>query len=323
MGFGQEMRKNGRKSLGILVVDRLCSVLGLLVAVATFLGFLGKLHWTLDMFSHFRVQYFQFCLILIGVSLWVRNYKRGLALGLVAVLNYAFVLPFYFGGPSPADGQTVRAMLMNLNAANGNTALVLDVLEKFDPDFVLLEEVTPKWADKPEPLATRFPYKVSEPRGDCFGILFFSKVPLSNSRVVSLGSEAPTIITDVRLPQGTLSLIGTHPPPPVGAANARARNEQLAALAGTIREQQHPVLLIGDLNTSPWSPYFSQLLKESGLRNSMKGFGFQPSWPVENPLMRIPIDHMLHSPEITVHQRGIGPEIGSDHLPLIVDFSVQ
>jgi len=317
------MKKIGRKSSGASHINRWCALLGVLVAVATLLGFFGKLHWTLDLFSHFRVQYFQFCLVLIGIFLWMRSYKRALALGLVAVLNYAFVLPFYFGGPSVSNEQTARAMLMNLNAANGNAALVLDALEKFDPDLVLLEEVTPKWADKLESLGSDFPYQVSEPRGDCFGILFLSKVPLSNSRVISVGAEVPVIITDVMLPRDKFTVIGIHSPPPVGAVNSHARNEQLAALAGAVREQPYPVLLIGDLNTSPWSSHFTQLLRESGLLNSMKGFGFQPSWPAEASLLRIPIDHMLHSPEITVHQRGIGPKIGSDHLPLIIDFSVQ
>lgn len=317
------MKNSGRKSPGGQIVNRLCSLLGGLAAAATLLSFMGSLHWKLELLSHFRVQYFQFCLVLAGIFLWLRSYKRALALGLLAALNYAFVLPFYFGGPSPANGPTVRAMLMNLNASNGHTELVMAALKKFNPDFVLLAEVTPKWVNELKPLSATFPYEISEPRSNPFGILLLSKIPLAHSRTVSVGTDAPTIITDVMLPRKTVTVIGTHPRPPVSAAYARARNEQLAALAEIVREQRHPVLLIGDLNTSPWSPYFGRLLKKSGLRNSMKGFGFQPSWLATWPLLRIPIDQMLYSPEITIQQRGTGPAIGSDHLPLIVDFSIQ
>jgi endonuclease/exonuclease/phosphatase (EEP) superfamily protein YafD len=90
-----------------------------------------------------------------------------------------------------------------------------------------------------------------------------------------------------------------------------------------IRAQKNPVLLIGDLNVSPWSSYFARLLKDSGLKNSMKGFGFQPSWPAGNRFLRIPIDQILYSPQITIHHRTVGADIGSDHLPVIVDFSLN
>ena len=90
-----------------------------------------------------------------------------------------------------------------------------------------------------------------------------------------------------------------------------------------MKQQKHPVLLLGDLNTTPWSFHFQHLLKESGLKNSMKGFGHQPSWPSNIPFLRIPLDHVLHSEEITIHNRMIGRNIGSDHLPVIVDFSIK
>jgi endonuclease/exonuclease/phosphatase (EEP) superfamily protein YafD len=89
-----------------------------------------------------------------------------------------------------------------------------------------------------------------------------------------------------------------------------------------VHQQNAPVLLAGDLNTTPWSPYFQTLEKESGLKNSMKGFGFQPSW-AGNAFLKIPLDHFLHSPEIVIHNRMIGPDVGSDHLPVIIDFTIN
>ena len=74
-------------------------------------------------------------------------------------------------------------------------------------------------------------------------------------------------------------------------------------------------------NTSPWSSHFTRLLKASGLKNSMKGFGHQPSWPSNMWFMRIPLDHMLYSDGITIHNRMIGRPVGSDHLPVIADPS--
>ncbi len=292
------------------------------LAAATVFGFLGRLFWVFDLFSHFRVQIFQLCLVLIGIAIWRRKNKATVALVLLACLNYAVVLPFYFSKPAPASGPVMRTMLMNLNASNGNTDLVLTAIQTASPDILLLEEVTPAWANALNRLG--YPYCVSEVRNDPFGIMLLSKVPLTHTNVLQIGEAGvPSILATAHLPQGEFSIIGTHPLPPISANYSKHRNLQLAALPLLIRAQKNPVLLLGDLNASPWSPYFGRLLKDSGLKNSMKGFGFQPSWPSNNRFLRIPIDQVLHSPEITVHRRAVGADVGSDHLPVIIDFSLN
>ena len=77
---------------------------------------------------------------------------------------------------------------------------------------------------------------------------------------------------------------------------------------------------MGDLNTTSWSPFFSDLIEESGLRDSRKGFGIQTTWPDGLFLLRIPIDHCLVSKDISVLDRRVGPSIGSDHFPVTVDL---
>jgi endonuclease/exonuclease/phosphatase (EEP) superfamily protein YafD len=275
--------------------NRLCIIAAGGVAVVTIFGFLGRLYWMLNLFSHFRVQLFQICLVLVGIALWRRKNKQAAVLAAVACLNYAVVLPFYFGKPSSASGPTVRAMLMNINASNGNTEQVLTVIRTAAPDILLLEEVTPKWAHELRVLNTDYPYRVDAHQEGCFGIMLLSKVPLSHTNVVFIGDAGvPSILATAHLPQGEVSVIGTHPPPPVSANFSKHRNNQMAALPQFVREQKNPVLLIGDLNMSPWSPYFTRLLEDSGLKNSMQGFGFQPSWPADNHFLRIPIDHILY-----------------------------
>ncbi|MDF7806566.1 endonuclease/exonuclease/phosphatase family protein [Pontiellaceae bacterium B12219] len=294
------------------------------ILIVSLLGYFGKFNWFFDLFSHFRVQYLQLCLIPFVIALWKRRNKLAIALVLLVCLNYTFVLPLYFGKPGPATGKTIRAMLMNINAENSNTDQVLGAIKTAAPDILLLEEVTPKWARELEVLNATYPYRIAEPREDCFGMVLLSKVPLEHRQVVEIGnSGVPSIIAEAYFPGGTISIIGTHPLPPIGADYSAQRNAQLAALPEFIQQQKYPVLLIGDLNTTPWSPFFQTLEKESGLKNSMQGFGHQPSWPSGNAFMRIPLDHVLHDEEISIHNRMIGPKVGSDHLPVIVDFTFQ
>lgn len=278
----------------------------------------------MDLFAHFRVQYMQAGLVLIAIALWKRMNKRAIALILLAGLNYAFVLPLYFGKPAATEGKTVRAMLINLYAGNGNSEQVLAFIRKADPDLLVLEEVTTKWANELAVLNNDYPYNLVETREDPFGIMLLSKHSLRNAEIVEIGDAGvPSITADVYFPLGEISIIATHPVPPIGSAYSRSRNTQLAMLPEVVAAQPRPVLLIGDLNTTPWSPWFSSLVDHSGLKNSMKGFGFQPTWPTGMPWMKIPLDHMLHSEEIVIHNRMVGPDVGSDHRPVIVDFSIR
>ncbi len=305
-------------------MKRLCDIAAIGLLTVTLLGFFGRLHWTLDLFSHFRVQYMQLGLVLIAITLWKRLNKRAMALVLLAAINYAFVLPLYMGKPEPAPVEPHRAMLMNLNAANGNTDQVLAAIRTADPDLLLLEEVTPKWATELTVLNGDYKHRIAKPQAGCFGIMLLSRHPLAHGKVVQIGDAGvPSITADVYFPEGEISIVGTHPVPPISTEFFKQRNNQLTALPETVKAQKHPVLLIGDLNTSPWSPHFRDLLAGSGLKNSMKGFGFQPTWPTDNRLLRIPLDHVLHAEQITIHNRAVLGPIGSDHFPVTVDFTVD
>jgi endonuclease/exonuclease/phosphatase (EEP) superfamily protein YafD len=99
------------------------------------------------------------------------------------------------------------------------------------------------------------------------------------------------------------------------------RNRQLVEIARFLAAQTGPLVLLGDLNTTPWNFYFQRLLADSGLRSSAEGRGYQASWPGAPFLLRIPLDHVLLSPELRVVRREIGPDVGSDHLPVIVEFT--
>ena len=115
--------------------------------------------------------------------------------------------------------------------------------------------------------------------------------------------------------------MGTHPLPPIGR-NAAIRNEQLSAVADWVAGMHGPVVVAGDLNTTPWSPYFREFLKRSGMRDSRRGFGVQATWPDNLGSAGIPIDHALVSDGVYVQDRRVGLPFGSDHRPIIVDLII-
>lgn len=83
------------------------------------------------------------------------------------------------------------------------------------------------------------------------------------------------------------------------------------------------MLIIGDLNSTPWSPRFETLTRNGGLVNSQNGFGVQASWPSGIGFFGIPIDHALHGEELTTVERSLGPGYGSAHRSLYITVALS
>jgi endonuclease/exonuclease/phosphatase (EEP) superfamily protein YafD len=305
----------------------LFSAASLLVCVATVLGFLGQWSWLCELFSHFRVQYLV-GLLMLSLLLLVGKHKKGAVLCFVfALINLSCVLPLFLlkAKISPLNypfGHH-RCMLININSELGNPALVMDAVRQEQPEFLVLEEVTESWMQALSGLTNALPYFVASPREDNFGIALFSKYPLIGKNILYLGEAGvPSILASVKLDGRILEILATHPIPPISSEYASLRNEQLDRVAECIKDRS-PFLLLGDLNMTPWSPYFQRFITQSGLHDSARGFGFQPSWPTHFSFLGISLDHCLHSEEIGIMNRKIGPRVGSDHFPLIVDFTLR
>lgn len=303
---------------------------GAIVTALTLAGFLGRAWWRFDLMAHFRLQYL-LCLwaVALGLAALRRFRLAGLAV-LVSLINLALVAPLYLGSPhdgpgrGPGEGRMrLRAVSVNVSRSNKNHEAVRGLVRREDPDFLLVMEFTERWLDDLSDLTSTYPHVIGRPRAGHFGIALFSKHPFASADIEHIGPKGlPSIVARVDLGDRELTLIGTHPRPPTSPNGARARNAHLAAIAERVRPLEPPVLLLGDLNVTPFSPYFHRLLDESGLRDSSPGHGYQPTWPTYAPGFLIPIDHCLYSPGIRIADRRIGPDIGSDHLPLIVDFEL-
>lgn len=318
----KKTRRFPRVSLFIYII---LFIAGLVACFATLFALLGRFSWFLDLFSHFRMQYLV-GLSVVGVLLLViRRFKTATFFFIFAAINLASVLPLYLGSHT-AESEiafTVRAMLLNVNTRLGDAEKVKLTIKKYDPDIIVIEEINAKWIHDLGWISNSYPHSCIHSREDNFGIGLFSKHPLGNSEIVYIGDiMVPSIVATVDIGSNKLNLIATHPLPPLGATYSQLRNKQLEKLPNHIRSSL-PLILLGDLNVTPWNYHFKKLLKRTGLIDSSKGRGFQPTWPNFNPFLRIPIDQCLHSRDVAVLNKWIGRDVGSDHYPVIVDLAVS
>lgn len=284
---------------------------GLLVSL---LGLVSQ-PWFLELLGHARVPY-----LLLGICLLplVREKVAAILWLSCLVINLACVLPLYFGGSSgTANG---KLLLCNALSSNPTPEQVLQLLQREQADVVVLLEVRQELLDLLAPVLTQYPGQKLLPRTDNFGMALLSKRPLNNLKVLENGGP-PTIVADIEVGGKMLHVVGAHPVPPVGGAYAGLRNETVAGLGEHLRDCPRPFALLGDLNNTPWSPSLAPIRSQAV--NARCGFGVLASWPTMLPgILRIPIDQCFVSPGVRVVECRVGPELGSDHLPLIVGVSL-
>jgi endonuclease/exonuclease/phosphatase (EEP) superfamily protein YafD len=303
----------------------LTAAAGTVALLCSFAGFAARFGWLFELTSHFRLQY-ALCLFVIGIAFALRRRVLPATLFLAgALINFMSVAPFLPGTRSaePGDAQELRLLLINVHSANSDSARVLGLIEQTRPDMVLLEEITPQWMDRLAGLQTHYPHAACEPREDNFGIAFFSRIAVTRAHIVYLGeAEVPSVEAEFNLAGKGVLLLGTHPVPPASPFDLHLRNDQLRAVASRLGSWTGPALLLGDLNTTPYSPHFADLIQTSRLRDTARGLLLQGTWPAAFPPLRIPLDHCLASPDFLVSCRRVGPRVGSDHLPLNIVLSL-
>lgn len=295
-------------------ISGLLQVAAILPATFFLLGFLGRQHWVLDLLSHFRAQYAA-ALLLCGLAfLALRHGKSAKASLLAGVVVLATFLPLQRTA-SPAPGTTpLKLVSYNVNTANTRHDDVLRFLENEDADVIFLMEVNDAWVNSLRPLEARYPHRLISTREDNFGIALYSKKPFQGGEQ-SFG--------DYGLPWADITVSGlrilaVHPMPPSGAEHSEMRNQQLLKAAEMLKGQPHAILC-GDLNITPYSPWFPEILKRGELHNSSPPFS--PTWMRHYPLFAIPIDHVLLGPGLTLVSRRVGPSLGSDHNALVVGIA--
>lgn len=297
---------------------------GAAIVLCGLAGELGRFHWTLDLFSHFRLQYSAVLLGLVLAFSAFRWWKTTTAVLATLMWQIWPVALYWMPTDSGSASEGLRVLSFNVHADNQRKPEVIDAIRRSNADLVAIYEVNLIWVRALKELEPEYQLSALDSRGDDFGIALLSRGVEHSARVQFIGSaEVPSIVVescDRRFPG---ILIFTHPVPPTSRAGALLRDGQLRALAELAQNAGHGrVVVAGDLNASPWSSAMEPLWA-AGLRDLRKGFGISPTWMRELPWIAIPVDHMLGGSEVEVHSLEVWPEEGSDHTALLGHISAR
>ncbi|KAB0679920.1 endonuclease/exonuclease/phosphatase family protein [Aureimonas leprariae] len=302
------------------------------MAAVVAVGFLGDFAAPLDTLAQFRAH----ASILLGLCglalLAMREGSFGFgSLGLAAIGLYSvlpFMLPANGGGAAKAAPGTPRYTLlqMNLRYDSPDRSQALRLIETVKPDVVTAQEMTAAWRADFERLRSDYPYQFTcaEPfRYADTAIL--SRRPFDESRLTgrTLCDERERFSVKTVDFNGLSIAIGSeHLEWPWPWRQQR----MLGSVEPTLAALRDPTIIAGDFNAAPWSAAVRGFAAASGTR-VLAGIG--PTWITDllpASLARyagLPIDNVLVSDGVDVLEVERLGAVGSDHLPVLVTFTMR
>ncbi len=313
----------------------LVGVLVTIALVASALPLVETNAWWVRYADFPRLQLTIVLIVLLPVFIALRG--RAGALGwivstfvMVAVFYHASKLQPYSpltaqvaaGVEACAPASTVTVMVANVKERNESAARFLELVDKADPDVLLVLETDPWWDRHLAPLGDRYPDReqfIPEGHGD-FGMHLFSKLKLVSPQFTFLfDAYSPTIVTGLMLRNGeTVEFIGLHPHPPMAPSlPTTLRDAHILSAAMEARSHDAPTILAGDFNAVPWEPVIRRAARIGGLLDPRIGRGFYPTFDANSAIISWPLDQVLYQDGFGLLGFDTLPEFGSDHLPVM------
>ena len=313
------------------LIDLLVVIVG---GIALF-GFAARHSWAADLCCQFRVQ----LLMLLAPATTVYWIWRQGAIAtwllLCTAANLIPLWPYLFPTEAPSvssEATVTRILMLNLLEGNQHHDDVVDYVKTHDPDLFIAIEADHAWTEGLKPLQSTFPHRhIIDDRG-ASSIAAYSRIPFDSMDVhYSTKRKLPSLDMNISVDGQPVRIFATHPYIPLTQEKARLRNEQLKEIESSIGKNGSRILL-GDFNCTPWSPYIVDLARNPKLTPAGYGTGLRPTWyrraraygPLRQTwIFALKLDHVLLSDDLAVVDYWIGPCLGSDHRPVVVDFTTS
>ena len=296
-------------------------------------GFFGRLHPVFDSMAHFRVHLAALLVLAALPLLLDRSFRwHGILAALFggAAILTATGTSFLAGlGAVQASYQSrdslspvYRLLQLNLRYDNPDPGKVLSLIGRVRPDVVTLNEVSPMWADKLVLLSSAYPYRtVCAIDNHAGGVAILSLRPFAEGMEGKCleGGTFATATVDLGGRLVEIAALHLHWPWPF------SQSYQIDNITPLLAETAETSILAGDFNAAPWSAASARIANAGGM-TPIGPAG--PTWlyrllPEFLRFAGLPIDRVFTKGELVVHSVGTLEAVGSDHLPVLVEFSLE
>lgn len=333
----------------VLFVLRLCAGLAAVgAATIAILAFLGFASPNLDLLNHLQLLVFITTIVgLVATALLRPGVLRAFIVAYAATGFAAsavtFVPEFTWSlmprAPLPTDGRPIlKLMTHNVFGLNYEMPRTAAVIAAENPDIIALQEYFPEQREALDPLLRpKYPYSAHCVGGKRANIALYSKLPFDLREdgachtAANATQRTSRILATFTLSDGTtFSVMTTHLDWPFPAARQEG---QMAELEAAINATNGPLIVVGDMNSTPWSYALRRLTAATRLtRHTLNLVTYPLSFTLPFlsdedrglvPLIPfLPLDHVM-TRGIAVHELHRATATGSDHLPVVFTFSID
>jgi endonuclease/exonuclease/phosphatase family metal-dependent hydrolase len=284
--------------------------------------------------SYFAPWLFMALLLAFVIALLAR--QRWLT-GLVLLLGLAFSIHY---GPlltprlSQAKAENasneLRVMTFNIHYSNRNAEGIVNLIHTEKPDIIATQEMTEPMQDLLLPrLSAEYPYHlVAQTWG--LPMVLISRYPLTTQS--RLAGTPRAQLAMIETPNGPVAVWNVHPSPAVNQGGWKAQQQTLAAVAKATKNQNIPLIVLGDFNTTDQAENYHLIAAHLIDVHHAVGQGFGFTFPEPDVLALMPwyaqafdkispvvrIDHIFVNAHLIPEETHVIPNgYGSDHRPVV------
>ncbi|MCL3881453.1 endonuclease/exonuclease/phosphatase family protein [Marivita sp. GX14005] len=298
------------------------------VLIATLLPLTNSVRWWIRMwdFPRLHLAALALAVLLLGFAFAVPFYPVLMAL-MAGVLAYQAVLIFPYTPlartemakkTAPPDTSEVRLLAANVQMGNDRYDDLAHIIERENPDAVLLMETDQDWADGLHDTLARYDTIKAHVSDNYYGMIFATRLKaLDCDFIWPHGDDTPALKALLADNEGTyFNFIGLHPRPPVPGNTTKVRDRQIRKAAEMTASAERPTVCMGDFNDVAWS-WTTQRFKHYGnFLEPRVGRGMVSSFHTKSRLLRLPIDQLFLTENVNLVSFGRLESFGSDHFPI-------
>lgn len=287
---------------------KIVSYLFILAVLSSFLGFI---HPIFDSISVFR-QYLAIpiCLSFI-ISCYSKKHRLAFVSFFIIIIIFFSTFSLFKSNHLPKNTEHAHHALYQKNLSfrlKSYNALITDI-QKTNPDFITLQEVTKRHKRILNRLKTSYPYQHHCDFGTVGGIAILSKVPLEKDSYACLNGSVRAKLQDKNI---WLTSLHLHWPWPF------QQEQQLQDIVNGLSKLNGQHIIAGDFNTVKWSTNIHEIHKRLHTQ-SVNETNY--SFFLEN-FLPIAIDQVL-LPKSTQSISSTRPLLGSDHKGIYAEFLIE
>lgn len=265
----------------------------------------------------------------VVTALASRRWRTGaLALSAGCLVTGAVLAAPLFAGATQFQAQgskagKLRLISFNMYKRNFRSGDAVDWMLRQDADFIILLEAARVLEPQIARLRHAYPYSYGCAGAGICSTIILSRVPASAVWPLSRGDPenrkglsavtARFAIAGVDVP-----LTAAHMDRPWPQGQQARFIPELAEAVGTVGRRG---IMAGDFNSAPWTFAMRHVAAAGELRLASGAAG---SWPADGlaGAIRLPLDQVYIGPCMARQAVRHGPELGSDHLPVVTDIAI-